>query len=184
MKKNLSEIRTIDSRVVYETKWMKIREDEILYPDGMHGIFSAIEKPDFVVIAAVTDEKEIFLVEQYRYPVKARTLELPGGSWQEKPVADHEELARAELREETGLTAKTMVYVGRMRLAAGMTCQAGDVYVARDLIQGAPQLDSEEQGMVTKKFSVADIDRMILNGDIMDMSTIASLNLIRLKGLI
>ena len=48
----------------------------------------------------------IYLIEQFRYTVQQRCLELPQGGW-ETPGVDPEELARGELREETGLIATT-----------------------------------------------------------------------------
>ena len=95
-------IRTTASRLVYENRWMRLREDAIVRQDGSPGIYGVVEKADFAIIAPV-ENGMIHLVEQYRYPVQGRYWELPQGSWEDSPGTDPLELARAELREETGL---------------------------------------------------------------------------------
>jgi len=57
------------------------------------------------IVIAVTDQQKLLLVEQYRTPVHARTIELPAGiSGDESGRAheNHAEAARRELEEETG----------------------------------------------------------------------------------
>jgi len=176
------EIETTGSTVVYKNRWMSLREDAIVRSDGSAGLYSVVEKPDFAVIAAVS-EGEIYLVEQYRYPVQRRFWELPQGSWEEQAV-DPQVLARAELREETGLTAGSMLHAGRLYLGYGYSTQAYDVFLATQLAQGETQLDAEELGLVAKAFKLAIVEEMIRNGQIMDATTVATLGLLRLKGLL
>jgi ADP-ribose pyrophosphatase len=60
------------------------------------------------IILAVTDDQKLLLVEQYRIPVHARTVELPAGIMGDEPGTRHEsqaEAARRELLEETGYDA-------------------------------------------------------------------------------
>lgn len=49
----MKEIETLSSRVTYENKWMKVREDRIRRSSGAEGIFGVVEKPDFVAILPV-----------------------------------------------------------------------------------------------------------------------------------
>jgi len=83
----MKEIETLESRVVYQNKWMSVREDKIRRASGVEGIFGVVDKADFVVILPIQDGY-IHLVEQYRYPVEGRFWELPQGSWEENPDAD------------------------------------------------------------------------------------------------
>ncbi len=76
------EIETAGTKVVYKNRWMTVREDTIVRADGSSGLYGVVEKPDFSVIAAVSDGS-IVLVEQYRYPVQERFWELPQGSWED-----------------------------------------------------------------------------------------------------
>jgi 8-oxo-dGTP pyrophosphatase MutT (NUDIX family) len=107
------DIRTIGTRLVYENRWMRVREDMVVRRDGSQGIYGVVEKPDFVTIAAL-DGGRVHLVQQYRYPVQDRYWELPQGSWEQAPGSDPLQVARAELREETGIEATEMVYAGHL----------------------------------------------------------------------
>ena len=176
------EIETTASAVVYKNRWMSVREDAIVRADGSTGLYSVVEKPDFAVIAAVS-EGMIHLVEQYRYPVQGRFWELPQGSWEEQTV-DPLTLARAELSEETGLTAGSMQHAGRLYLAYGYSSQAYDVFLAGELSHGERQLDAEELGLISQAFELDTVDEMIRNGQIKDATTVAALGLLRLKGLL
>jgi ADP-ribose diphosphatase len=75
------DIETIGTRIVYENRWMRVREDAIRRRDGSSGIYGVIEKPDFVVIVPVDDDGHLHLVEQFRYPVRgARPSSRPAGT--------------------------------------------------------------------------------------------------------
>ena len=69
---DIGHIETTSTRLVYENRWMRVREDMIRRRDGSSGIYGVVEKPDFVVIVPVEDDGRLHLVEQYRYPVKGR----------------------------------------------------------------------------------------------------------------
>ena len=106
-------VTQLDSKIVYQNRWMRVREDVVARPDGSRGIYGVVEKPDYAVILPV-DGDGLHLVEQYRYPVGGRFWELPQGSWEERPDVDPAVLARAELEEETGLAAAEMREIGRL----------------------------------------------------------------------
>jgi 8-oxo-dGTP pyrophosphatase MutT (NUDIX family) len=178
-------IRTLGSRVVYENRWMRVREDAIERPGGAQGIYGVVEKPDFVAIAAVDRPHGlIHLVEQYRYPVAGRYWELPQGSWETRPDVPPDDVARAELSEETGIVARKMTRVGDLFLAYGYSSQRYHVFLAEDLEQGATSLEAEEADLVSRAFPLAEVDAMVANGTIRDATTVAALGLIRLKGLL
>jgi ADP-ribose pyrophosphatase len=176
------EIETLSTRLVYENRWMRLREDAIRRKDGSTGIYGVVEKPDFAIIAAVQDES-IYLVEQYRYPVEGRYWELPQGSWEEDDI-EPIELAKAELKEETGLVAKEMRHIGELFEAYGYSSQKFHVFLATGLEQGETELEVEEQGLVSKAFSISEAERMIEEGRIKDCSTVAALGLLKIKGLL
>ena len=176
------EIETLGTSIVYKNRWMTLREDAIVRADGSTGLYSVVVKPDFAVIAAVS-EGELYLVEQYRYPVQERFWELPQGSWEEQTV-DPLVLAKAELREETGLTAASMLHAGRLFLGYGYSTQAYDIFLATGLSKGETQLDAEELGLVTKPFKLHLVEDMIRDGTIKDATTVAALGLLRMKGLL
>jgi len=102
---NGADIETIGTRLVYQNRWMRVREDSIRYRDGSTGIYGVVEKPDFVVIAAIDDAGRLQLVQQFRYPVGARFWELPQGAWEQQPDADPIDVLRF-LLDQNGLSQR------------------------------------------------------------------------------
>jgi hypothetical protein len=75
------ELRRLSTRVVYENRWMRVREDQVRRPDGSDGVYGVVEKPDFALIVPLADDGGLWVVEQFRYPVGERFCEFPQGSW-------------------------------------------------------------------------------------------------------
>jgi len=150
--------------------------------NGASGIYGVVEKADFAVTAAVHEES-LYLVEQYRYPVRGRFWGLPQASWEDRAI-DPLELARAELRGETGLVAGSMLHAGRLFLGYGYSTQAGIIDRATNLREGENQLDAEEEGLVSKGFPVRVVQTMMEDGTIKDATTVAAFGLLRLKRLL
>ena len=176
------EILKTRNSIVYQNRWMTVREDEIVRADGSKGIYGVVEKSDFAVIVAIS-EGNVYLVEQYRYPVEGRFWEFPQGSWEEQTI-DPLTLARAELREETGLEAAAIQHVGHLFLAYGFCTQGYDVFLASELVQLDAQREPEEQGLLVQSFPIAQVEAMIANGEITDATTIAAFGLLRAKSLL
>lgn len=177
-------MKTKSSRIVYQNRWMKVREDEIERPDGSPGIYSYIEKPTAVLIIPLEGSPEaghVYLIEQLRYPVGKRFLEFPGGAWEDKPDADPIEVARGELKEETGLAAANLRHVGFLYYAYGMSSQGYHLYCAMDLEHGEATPEATEQDLVMKRVRVCEFEEMCRDGVIQDSATIASWHLLKAR---
>jgi len=179
----MAEIKQLASKIVYQNKWMSVREDRILRPSGAEGIYGVVDKPDFVAILPI-DNGVIHLVQQYRYAVQQRCWEIPQGAWESKPDADHLELAKGELREETGLQAASMVYTGSQFVAYGFLNQTCHIYLASELAEVGNKLDSEEEDLITQSFPLEAFEQMIIEGQIKDSVTISAYGLAKLKSLV
>src|SRR5208283_6083927 len=114
-------IKTLSSRQVYRNPWLRVREDQVERSNGVRGIYGVVDKDDCAIIIPIQGET-IYLIEQFRYTIQQRCLELPQGGWETAGV-DPEELARGELREETGLVASSMTYLGALCIVYGFTHQ-------------------------------------------------------------
>jgi ADP-ribose pyrophosphatase len=178
------DIETLSTRIAYENRWMRVREDEIRYRDGTIGIYGVVEKSDFVIVVPLDSDNNLHLVEQYRYPIGIRSWEFPQGSWEGKPDADPLALARGELREETGLDAVEIVLAGRLYQACGYATQSYNIYLAKNLRRTETKLEATEQDLITRAFPLAEVLAMVENGIIKDAGTVAALGLLKLKGML
>ncbi|WP_439383204.1 NUDIX domain-containing protein [Amycolatopsis lexingtonensis] len=166
-------IQRVASREVYRNNWMTVREDEIRRPDGSPGIFGVIDKPAYALVIP-QDGDRFQLVEQFRYPVGERRWEFPQGTAPDRADVPPAELAARELREETGLRAGSMVALGKLDVAPGMSSQRGWVFLATDITEGEPERELEEQDMRSAWFPRADVEKMILAGEITDAQSVAA----------
>jgi ADP-ribose pyrophosphatase len=171
------------SRIVYENKWMRVREDAIRRRDGSAGIYGVIEKDDFVVVVPVDADGSIHLVQQYRYPVGARFWEFCQGMWG-GPDADPRLAAAHELAEETGLVAATLAHAGYLYEGYGTMRQGFHVFLATGLTAGAARPEHEEQDLVSRCFPRAEVERMLREAEIKDGVTHAAWSLLLMKGLV
>jgi ADP-ribose pyrophosphatase len=165
-------IRTLSSREIYRNHWLRLREDQIERSNGAKGIYSVIDKDDCAVIVPLEGDT-VYLIEQFRYTIQQRAVEFPQGGW-ESPDIDPEELARGELREETGLVAASMTYLGTMWIAYGFARQKQHVYLATGLTHAGTDPDPEEHDLILKTATVAQFEQMLLDGTIQDVCTIAA----------
>ncbi len=173
-------IETVSSRVVYENPWMRVREDQIVRSDGSEGIYGVMEKPAFATVAAYENDG-FHLVQQDRYPTGVRSWEFPQGTFDS---TDPETVARAELAQETGITATSMRYLGTLYNAPGLSSQACHVFLATDLTHGQPDREGEEQDMAHRWFSVTDFEAMIRDGRTVETVTLATYALLRIDGVL
>lgn len=94
-----------------------------------------------VGIAAVTPDRELLLVEQYRTPIDANVLELPAGLAGDivgQEDESFEQAARRELLEETGYTADHWRYLGSGASSAGLTNERTHLFLATSLHRVGP----------------------------------------------
>lgn len=165
-------IRTLSSREIYRNPWLRLREDQIERNNGKKGIYGVVDKDDCAVILPI-EGGTIYLVEQFRYTIQQRALELPQGGW-EMPDVNPEELARGELREETGLIAASMTHLGTLWIAYGFARQKQHVFLATGLTPSQTDPDPEEHDLTLHTFSITQFEQMLLDGVIQDACTLAA----------
>jgi ADP-ribose pyrophosphatase len=168
-----STITTLFTREVYRNRWMRVREDEILRSNGKRGIYGVVEKVDAAIIIPI-DHGHIWLVEQFRYTIQERALELPQGSWEQQIILDPEKLARGELMEETGFRAAQMLHLGTNWIAYGYARQLQHIFLATGLTAAEKAPDEEEHDLTVRSTPIPEFEQMVLDGVIRDVCTIAA----------
>ena len=172
-------MRTTSSREAYRNPWIRVREDVIERADGSTGLYGVVERPDFALV--IPAERDGFwLVEQYRYPLGRRSWEFPQGTWGAGKDGSAEELARAELAEETGIRAGGLRRLGHLDLAPGLMTQGFDVWLATDLTAGAHAREASEADMRHAFVPEAELRAMIADGRFTDSPSLAAFSLLLL----
>ncbi len=169
-------MRVVDSRVVYENRWMRVHEDRTLRDDGTPGLYGWVEKPPSALIVPIEDGQRV-ADRAVPPPGGAAVLGVPAGRVGGASTSSPEDLARGELAEETGLRAASMELLGRLHFAYGLTDQFVDVWRATGLEPGPQALEETEAGLVVGRFSVADVERMVRENEIRDAASVAAWHL-------
>ncbi|WP_022882007.1 NUDIX domain-containing protein [Gryllotalpicola ginsengisoli] len=167
--------QTLSTRTAYQNPWIRVREDQVVHPDGTETIYGVIELRPAVFIVAVDEHDQVALIEIDRYTV-GRSIEIPGGGGDGQ---DPLEAARRELLEETGLEAEEWVRIGQVRALNGAADAPEHVFLARRLREASDaSVTQSEEGISAVWFVPFDeVVRMIGDGRITDNETIAALAL-------
>lgn len=164
--------RMESSQTIFEGHIVKLTVDQVRLPDGKEAQREVVFHPGGVAVLALDGEERVYLVRQYRYPIRQLLLELPAGKLdhgQEDPI----EGARRELAEETGLEAEEWTYLGHILASPGFCTEDLHMYLARGLTRKEQHLDEDEfLDVVIMPFS--ELVGQVMDGTITDAKTVAA----------
>ena len=163
---------TLDSKLIYENQWLRLREDSVLRPDGRPGIYSVLEIMPSVGIIALDDSGRIALVTQWRYVHNKLSVEIPTGA--SGPSEDLQVSAERELREETGLAASSWRELGSIDNCNGATTDVAHIFLATQLSQGDSDQDPEES-IELGWCDFNDAVNMVMMGEITESTSVAAI---------
>jgi 8-oxo-dGTP pyrophosphatase MutT (NUDIX family) len=165
--------KKLSSRVVFDNPWITVFEDRVINPGGGRNDYGHVHfKNRAVAIVPLDDEGNTWLVGQDRYTLGTFCWELPMGG---APLAEAPlDAAKRELKEETGLTARTWTELMHLHTSNSITDEAGIVFVAEDLTEGPPQFE-ETENIEIRKLKLAEAIDMVSRGEITDAISVAAL---------
>jgi 8-oxo-dGTP pyrophosphatase MutT (NUDIX family) len=169
--------KTLGTKIVYQNPWIKVREDQVIKPDGTRGIYGVVDLHDTVFIVALTPEEEIYLIRQFRYTTKIYSWEIPAGSSDGQSLL---KAAKRELKEESGLVAKRWEKVGKFQSMNGVGTEIGWVFIAQDLSQTGDNHQAVEAIYNLKKFKFKKVLEMIKKGQLTDSQSITAITMVAL----
>ncbi len=172
---------TLQSKAIYNNKWITVTEDDVINPKGGKGIYGKVHFKNIAIgIVAMDEEQCLWLVGQYRYTLNAYSWEIPEGG---SPHAENSlDGAKRELKEETGLVAAQWQELFRMHLSNSVSDELAVVYLATGLIQEeATPEDTEDLRL--QKVSIARAYEMVETGVITDSISVAAITKIKLMQL-
>ncbi|MBV9355631.1 MAG: NUDIX hydrolase [Chloroflexi bacterium] len=176
--------QTRASRIGFDNGRLRVREDQVVQPDGKAGAYTYVELPDPVVaIVPVTDDGRVHLVRQWRYPWQQNSWEIPAGRCEpnEAPLR----AAQRELAEEVGLVAECWEELSQGFVSAVMAVRV-HLYLARGLTTLAtpPAREGTERDMLTRSIPLPDALAAVVDGTIVHAQTcMGLLRVARLLGL-
>lgn len=168
---DLSEKR-LDTAVVYDGNFIKVRKDHAQLPDGSVSTREYITHPGAVAILAMLDNGNLVMERQFRYAPQREFIELPAGKID--PGEDPLLTAQRELLEETGYVAKEWVHLATAWPCIGYADERMEYYLARGLTLQQRQLD-EGEFLEVFELSLADTVEWVRQGKINDSKTIVGL---------
>ena len=161
------------SRFVYENPWIRVREDQVVRPDGRPGIYGVVEIAPSVAVLALDGENRIALVGQWRYTRNRYSWELPlGGA--HPGETDMQAVAARELREETGVEAEFWQHLGTIDACIGVTTDTQWIYLATGL-KKLPSRPDPDEILEVRWVPLEEAVRSVLDGEIVEGATMAAI---------
>jgi 8-oxo-dGTP pyrophosphatase MutT (NUDIX family) len=165
--------QTRSSRVVFENSRYRLREDDVIQPDGQPGSYVYLELPHpIVAIVPVDDQNRVHLVRQWRYVWGRNSWEIPAGG--AEPDEDPLVSAQRELAEEVGLDANEWEPLGSGYASATISADY-HLYLARGLqpsLGGHNHRDGAEHDMITQAVPIRQAIEAAMDGRIVHAFTI------------
>jgi ADP-ribose pyrophosphatase len=137
--------KVLESKYAYKDRWLALRSDTVELPNGrILSPFHVIEQPDWVNVIALTSDRKVVLVEEYRHGVARTIFDFPSGAVDdtaEEPLA----AIKRELLEETGYASDDWHMIGTYAANAARQNNLVHAFLALDARKVAePDLDEGE----------------------------------------
>lgn len=122
---------------------------------GRTGDFVYLEVPDWVNVIALTADREVVMIEQFRHGLVEVTLEIPGGTVD--PGEDPVQAGLRELREETGFVGSGADLIGAVAPNPAIQDNLCHTVLVRDV---RPEGETEPEGLEEIEVRLVEIDRI------------------------
>jgi 8-oxo-dGTP pyrophosphatase MutT (NUDIX family) len=154
----------LSSEIVYQKKWMKIREESCKLPDGqIIDPYIIVDVPNFCNVFVVTPDEEVIMVKQYRHAAGIISTEMPGGM-----IDDGEDpmiAAAREMQEETGYTSKEISLLFTISPNPPLESNRAWFFLARNAVQNHAVALDQFEDIELVKYSKKEFMQCLLNNE-------------------
>jgi 8-oxo-dGTP pyrophosphatase MutT (NUDIX family) len=164
--------KTLTSEKVFDSPWISVTKHDVLNPNGNPGMYGVVHFKNMALgVLALDEDRNTWIVGQYRYPIDQYSWEIPegGGKWDIDPL----ESAKRELHEETGIQAKKWTKIQEMHLSNSASDEFCILYIAQELSFGKSEPEDDEQ-LEVRKVHFDELYSMVQRGEITDSLTVAA----------
>ena len=163
------EEKEISSKLIYDGRVVHLYEDEVALPDGKPARREYVKHIGAVCVLALTDDNEVVLERQFRYPFHRDLIEIPAGKL-DSADEDPMEAALRELREETGYVPKNIRHIGDFYGSPAILDENIRMFLATDLTREGQSLD-EDEFLEVFTLPLTRVVEKVLSGEIADGKT-------------
>ena len=164
------EEKTVKKNYIYHGRIINVRNDDAELPNGKPCRREVVEHPGGVAIVGLTEDNEILLVRQFRYPYKETIYEIPAGKLEKGE--DIKAAGIREFSEECGATAEIFEPFGEVYPSPGYCGEIIRLFYAKNITFGQQHLD-EDEFLDVIKMPIKEVVSKIMSGEIKDAKTIA-----------
>lgn len=165
------------SETIFDGQILRVERWQVTCPNGNSAPREIVLHRGAAAVVPVYEDGTTLLVRQHRVAVDRVTLEIPAGKL-DSAQEDPRECAVRELREETGLTAKTMTPLTSVLTTPGFCSEKIAIYLAQGLAQGETAPD-EDEFLAPVRMPLEEACERIMRGEIRDAKTICGLLMAR-----
>ena len=164
--------KTLKENEIFDGKIIRVHLDDVELSDGTKTFREVVEHSGGVCVAALTEDDELLMVRQYRYPFHRELLEVPAGKLEkgEDPL----EAGKRELEEECGVVADKVISLGEIYPTVAYCSEIIRMYAAKGLHSTSQRLD-EGEFLGVEKIKFADALDMVMKGELRDAKTVAAI---------
>jgi len=115
----------------YKNPWIRVREDQVVRPDGKDGIFGVVEMVPGISVLPIDDKGYVYLTKEFHYGIERVSVEAASGAIEE----GESDLAAAkrELKEELGIVADVWINLGKVDPFTTIINSSASLYLAKGL---------------------------------------------------
>lgn len=174
-----SPLKKVSEEILHENPWWRYKHDIFSFPDGKEGSYYYGETYGMSIIVPILPDGRLVMVKQYRYLNDRYSIEFPGGGIKKGEAPSV--VAKRELMEETGFSAKEFINISNFEPHNGLFLDSTHVFIAKQI----SQIDTHEpKGDETEFIEILlrrpdEIDQLIRNNEIWDGQTLATWALAR-----